>query len=75
MDFYKALNISKTATQEELKTAYRLQAMRYHPDKVSEGEIESATGKMTEINEAWRVLKVPGKRRLYDAGLSYDVDE
>lgn len=63
-DYYKILGISKDATQEEIKKAYRRLAMKYHPDR-NKGSKE-AEEKFKEINEAYAVLSDPEKRKLYD---------
>ena len=55
-DYYKILEINKTATEEEIKKAYRKLAMKYHPDKFansSEEEKKKAEEKFKEINEAY----------------------
>lgn len=57
---YKALEIEPTATDEEIKKAYRRMAMKYHPDKVhtlGEDVKKSATEKFRAINEAYESLK------------------
>src|SRR5436309_6878508 len=63
-DFYKVLGVSKTATDKEIKQAYRKLARRYHPD-VNPGD-KSAEGKFKELNEAYEVLGDPDKRKKYD---------
>lgn len=63
-DYYQLLDISKTASQEEIKKAYRKLALKYHPDK-NKGE-KAAEDKFKEINEAYAVLSDPEKRRQYD---------
>lgn len=62
-DYYKTLNISKKASQEEIKRAYRKLARKYHPD-VNKGP--EAEGKFKEISEAYEVLKDVEKRKAYD---------
>jgi len=59
-DYYKILGVSKNASQEEIKKAYYRLAHKYHPDKGGDPE------KFKEINEAYRVLSDPEKRRQYD---------
>lgn len=63
-DYYEVLEISKNATSEELKKAYRKQALRYHPDK-NPGDKESEE-KFKEAAEAYEVLNDPNKRSRYD---------
>ena len=66
-DYYEILEVSKTASQEEIKKAYKKQAMKWHPDKhKTETAGKQAHEKMTEINKAYDVLKDPQKRQRYD---------
>ncbi len=64
-DYYQILGVSRNATQEEIKSAFRKLAMKYHPDK-NPGNKE-AEAKFKEINEAYEVLSDPQKRKLYDS--------
>ena len=64
-DYYKILGIPKTATQTEIKQAYRKLAIKYHPDKNPTNK-EAATEKFKSISEAYDVLSKPDKRQLYD---------
>lgn len=64
MDYYKALGVSKTATPEEIKKAYRKLALDLHPDRNPDNA--TAEAKFKEINEAYGVLSDPQQRASYD---------
>ncbi len=64
VDYYKTLEISKTATEADIKKAYRKLARKYHPD-VNPNDKESHK-KFQQINEANEVLSDPEKRKKYD---------
>jgi curved DNA-binding protein len=63
-DYYKVLGIAKSATQLEIKKAYRKLANKYHPDK-TKGD-KTAEEKFKDINEANGILSDPVKRKKYD---------
>ena len=60
MDYYDILGVSKSANDQELKTAFKKKAMQYHPDKGGDPE------KFKQINEAYQNLSDPQKRQMYD---------
>jgi curved DNA-binding protein len=62
-DYYKILGVSRNASQEDIKKAYRKLARKYHPDVNKTAEAES---KFKEIGEAYEVLGDPEKRKRYD---------
>ncbi|WP_313578001.1 DnaJ C-terminal domain-containing protein [Chishuiella sp.] len=64
IDYYTVLGISKTATQDEIKKAYRKLARKHHPDLNPNNE--EAAQKFKELNEANEVLSDPEKRKKYD---------
>src|ERR1700683_2245955 len=64
IDYYKVLGVSKTATQDEIKKAYRKLARKHHPD-LNPNDKE-ANKKFQQINEANEVLSDPEKRKKYD---------
>jgi len=72
-DYYDILGVSKNASQDEIKKAYRKLAMKYHPDH-SSGNKENEE-KFKEISEAYAVLSDPEKRKQYDTYGSEDFQQ
>ncbi len=67
-DYYQVMGLKRDATAQEIKTAYRKLARKYHPDISKEPNAEE---KFKEVGEAYEVLKDPEKRKVYD---EYDHD-
>jgi curved DNA-binding protein len=63
-DYYETLGVPKTATDEEIRSAFRKLARKYHPDVAKDKKV--AEEKFKEINEAYEVLSDPEKRKKYD---------
>src|SRR5580698_10085457 len=64
VDYYEVLSVSRSASDQELKTAYRKLAMQYHPDRNPDDP--TAEEKFKECSEAYQVLSDADKRAAYD---------
>lgn len=69
-DYYKILGLNKTATETEIKKAYRKLALQYHPDK-NAGDTKAET-RFKEIGEAYAILSDPEKKARFDSGADLD---
>src|SRR5438034_7154246 len=63
-DYYEVLEVARSANEEEVRKAYRKQAVKFHPDK-NPGD-KAAEEKFKELGEAYEVLSDPDKRAAYD---------
>ena len=63
-DYYEVLGVTKSASPEEIKKAYRKSALKYHPDK-NKGD-KAAENKFKEASEAYHVLSDKERRTSYD---------
>lgn len=74
-DYYEILGLSKSATDDDIKKAYRKMAREHHPDMVKDSDKQGAERRFKEINEAYQVLGDAQKRKSYDqfghAGAQY----
>ncbi|XP_019765689.2 dnaJ homolog subfamily B member 6 isoform X1 [Dendroctonus ponderosae] len=66
VDYYRVLEVPKSATTAEIKKSYRKLALKWHPDKNNDN-VDEATKKFKEISEAYEVLSDDSKRKIYDA--------
>merc|ERR1719326_2241423 len=66
-EYYKILGIEKTASEADIKKAYRKAALQWHPDKNPDNK-EQAEAMFKKVAEAYEVLSDPDKKRLYDLG-------
>ncbi|HLW43606.1 MAG TPA: DnaJ domain-containing protein, partial [Candidatus Acidoferrales bacterium] len=75
-DYYEVLEVTREATSEQIKSAYRKAALKHHPDRNPENKSD-AEHKFREASEAYSVLSDPQKRAAYDryghAGISGQV--
>jgi hypothetical protein len=68
-DPYEVLNVSRTATQSEIRAAYQVLVLKYHPDHHQGNPLEDlASARLAEINRAYEILSDDKRRAAYDAG-------
>ncbi|XP_053962129.1 dnaJ homolog subfamily B member 6 isoform X1 [Anastrepha ludens] len=66
VDYYKVLDISQSATESEVKKAYKKLALKWHPDK-NPNNLDEANKRFRELSEAYEVLSDARRRKIYDA--------
>merc|ERR1712093_249396 len=67
-NYYKILGVEKNATESEIKKAFKKQAIKCHPDKVSPDQRATAEERFKDLNEAHEVLSDARTRARYDSG-------
>lgn len=67
-DYYRILGISRSATEKDIKKAYKKLSKKWHPDLAPEDKKEEAKKRFVDIAEAYQILKDKEKRRIYDQG-------
>ncbi len=65
-DYYEVLGVNRNASEADIKKAYRRLAMKFHPDRIAEGEREGAEKRFKEAKEAYEILADAKKRTAYD---------
>lgn len=65
-DYYGVLGLKRSASPKDIKSSYRKLALKYHPDKVAEGEKEDAEKVFVKVSEAYAILSDDKKRKVYD---------
>ena len=73
VDYYSVLGLSKTASESDIKTAYRQFAKEYHPDR-SKGKNEDLTSKFHNVTLAYKILGDSGKKKEYDEARAGEWD-
>jgi len=68
VNYYEVLGVSRSASEEEIKKAYKKLALKWHPDRCKPDKKEEAEEKFKVINEAFAVLSDPEKKKMYDLG-------
>uniref|UniRef100_A0A182JWS7 J domain-containing protein n=1 Tax=Anopheles christyi TaxID=43041 RepID=A0A182JWS7_9DIPT len=78
LSFYDVLQVSRTATLEEIRRSYQTLALQFHPDKRKANDPEGSSeyaDRFIRIDEAWKTLRDERLRRIYDAELMQRSEE
>lgn len=73
-DYYKILELQRNATQEQIKKQYKTLSKKYHPDKNhgNDEKLKFSEKMFRDVNESYKALSDPQKKRLFDCGLNPD---
>lgn len=73
-DYYKILELYPSASQEQIRKQFKILSKKYHPDKINgdDEKMKQYEKLFMDVNEAYRVLSDPSKKKLYDTGSSYE---
>ncbi len=72
LDPYSVLGVARTASESEIRAAYRALVAKYHPDRYQGNPLENlASEKLVAINRAYEILSDPARRAAYDGGQSF----
>ncbi|KAJ5224128.1 hypothetical protein N7468_008670 [Penicillium chermesinum] len=76
-DYYKILGVARDATQQQIRSAYKRESLKSHPDRVPADSPDrpARTRKFQEINDAYYTLSDPNRRKEYDATCAYEEAE
>lgn len=75
-DYYKILGLEKSSSDDEIKSAYKKLALKWHPDRCKDqSKVQEYTDKFKDISQAYSVLSDPNKRKSYDQFGDENIDE
>jgi curved DNA-binding protein CbpA len=74
LTLYDTLGIERDASDQDIRTAFRQLALKYHPDRFGDSQRAEAEERFQGITEAFNVLRDPGRREKYDKGISQSAD-